>query len=161
MPSVLRTSMLAAPLVAVFQIAGPAMAQTPDHEAQMKMLTPVLYVEAIEPLLPFWEGRLGFERTMEVPHGDRLGFVGLQKDEVEVMVQTRASVTAEFPGLADTPIGGALLFIEVYDIDAVEAALEGAEILHPRRKTFYGSTEIIVREPGGNVVTFAEFGEAE
>lgn len=26
----------------------------------------------------------------------------------------------------------------------------------PRRSTFYGMDEIIVREPGGNVVTFAE-----
>lgn len=161
MPSALRTSMLVAPLVAMFQGAIPAMAQTPNHEAHMKKLTPVLYVEAIEPVLPFWEGRLGFERTMEVPQDDRLGFVGLQKGGVEIMVQTRASVTAELPQLGDMPMGGAFLFIEVDDIDAVESALDGAEIIHPRRETFYGSTEIIVREPGGNVVTFAEFGEAD
>jgi hypothetical protein len=28
----------------------------------------------------------------------------------------------------------------------------------PRRTTFYGSQELIVREPGGNAVTFAQFG---
>jgi len=27
----------------------------------------------------------------------------------------------------------------------------------PRRTTFYGADELIVREPGGNVVTFAQF----
>lgn len=33
----------------------------------MKKLTPVLYVESIEPALPFWEDRLGFQRVVEVP----------------------------------------------------------------------------------------------
>jgi hypothetical protein len=32
------------------------------------------------------------------------------------------------------------------------------ELLVPRRKTFYGAEEIFVREPGGNVVGFAQFG---
>ena len=36
----------------------------------MKKVTPVLYVEEIEPALPFWMDRLGFEKTAEVPHGD-------------------------------------------------------------------------------------------
>lgn len=133
----------------------------PLTETKMKKLTPVLYVEAIEPVLSFWEDRLGFERTIEVPQDDRLGFVAFTKDGVEIMYQTRASIAADVPQLSETPMGGALLFIEVDDIDAVEAALEGVEHVHPRRTTFYGATEIIVREPGGNAVTFAEFGEAD
>lgn len=127
----------------------------------MKKLTPVLYVESIEPALPFWEDRLGFERVVEVPLGDGLGFVSLKKGEVEVMYQTRASVADDLPQLEDTPMGGALLFIEVGDLDTVEAALAGVEFVQPRRTTFYGATEIVVREPaGGNAVTFAEFGES-
>ena len=51
-----------------------------------------------------------------------------------------------------------MLFIEVDDVDAVEKALQGAEIAVPRRKTFYGADEIFAREPGGNVVGFAQFG---
>ncbi|HUH12985.1 MAG TPA: VOC family protein [Longimicrobiales bacterium] len=123
----------------------------------MKKLTPLVYVEAIEPSLPFWE-RLGFERTVEVPEGDALGFVILKKDAVEVMYQTRASVAADIPSLADSPMGGSFLFCEVADLDAVQAALEGVEPVVPRRKTFYGADELIVREPAGNVVTFAQFG---
>lgn len=126
----------------------------------MKRLTPVLYVEEIEPALPFWIDRLGFEKTAEVPEGDRLGFVILKKGGVEVMYQTRASVQGDIPSLADTPMGGALLFIEVEDLDAVARALEGIPPVVPRRTTFYGADELIVREPAGNVVTFARFGEA-
>ncbi|HET9986157.1 MAG TPA: VOC family protein [Longimicrobiales bacterium] len=123
----------------------------------MQKLTPVLFVEAIEPVLPFWLDRLGFEKTGEVPHGDRLGFVMLQKGDVEIMYQTRESVAADVPSLADTPMGGALLFVQVEDLDAVARALEGIAPVVPRRKTFYGADELIVREPGGNVVTFAHF----
>ena len=126
----------------------------------MKKLTPILYVERIEPVIPFWTDRLGFERTAEVPHGEHLGFLILQKDGVEIMYQTRDSVRADAPTLADRlPMEGSLLFIEVDDLDGVERAVEGAEIVVPRRKTPYGADEIFVREPAGNLVGFAQFGE--
>ncbi len=129
---------------------------TPESEIEMKKLTPVLQVDSIEPVLSFWEDRLGFERTMAVPGETGLAFVALKQGAVEIMYQTRASGGAELPLLLDLPIGGTILFIEVDDIDAVEVMLEGADILLPRHETFYGSTEITVREPGGNLVTFAE-----
>lgn len=125
----------------------------------MKKVTPVLYVEEIEPALPFWMDRLGFEKTTEVPHGDRLGFVILQRGGVEIMYQTRDSVLDDLPDLSTIPTGGSMLFVEVDDLDAVERALEGIPPVTPRRKTFYGSEELVVREPAGNVVNFAQFPE--
>lgn len=125
---------------------------------RMKGLTPVLYVEEIEPCVPFWTERLGFTVSTQVTEGDRLGFVILERDEVQIMYQTRQSVQSDVPVLADTPTGGALLFLVVEDLDGVAARLEGVPPLVPRRKTFYGADELIVREPGGNAVTFAEFG---
>lgn len=124
----------------------------------MQKLTPVLFVDAIEPALPFWIDRLGFEATDQVPEGDRLGFVILKRGGVEIMYQTAASVKSDIPALADSPMGGTFLFIVVDDLDQVESALEGIDPVVPRRKTFYGADELIVREPGGNVVTFAQFG---
>lgn len=123
----------------------------------IKKVTPILYVEAIEPVLPFWTERLGFAKTTEVPEGDRLGFVILEKDGLEVMYQTRASVAADVPSLADMPMGGSILFIEVDALDAVIEALEGIEPVVPRRRTFYGADEVFVREPAGNMVGFAAF----
>jgi hypothetical protein len=122
----------------------------------MKKLSPVIMVQSIEPCLSFWE-RLGFEKTAEVPEGDKLGFVILAKDSVEVMYQTFESVENDAPGLVARDRGhGAALFIEVGDIEAVERALTGIEAVVPRRKTFYGMDEIGVREPGGHVVMFAQ-----
>ena len=123
---------------------------------KLNKLTPVLVVEAIEPCLPFWTDRLGFAKAAEVPEGDRLGFVILVKDGVEVMYQTRDSVRKDIPALADAPAGGTNLYIDVTDVAAVERAVQGAEIVVPRRKTFYGADEIGVREPGGNAVIFGQ-----
>ncbi len=132
-------------------------AQPQDQPVVIKKLTPILYVEAIEPVLPFWTERLGFEKTVEVPEGDRLGFVILAKDGLEVMYQTRASVQADVPALAETPMEGGILFFEVDALDPIIEALEGVPVVVPRRETFYGADEIFVREPGGNLVGFAAF----
>jgi uncharacterized glyoxalase superfamily protein PhnB len=68
-------------------------------------------------------------------------------------------VLAESPGTAAELAGhSVVLFITVDDVDAVERALAGAPVVKPRHKTFYGSTEIYVREPGGNTVGFAQMG---
>ena len=127
--------------------------------AWMKKLTPVLMVDAIEPMLPFWVDRLGFEKTVELPHGDRLGFVILVRDGVEIMYQTVESVRADIEALASAPTGTSFLFIEVQDLDAIEKALSGVPPVVPRRQTFYGSDELIVLDPAGTAVTFAKFGE--
>src|SRR5215472_6409905 len=46
----------------------------------VKRITPVLYANELEPCVQFWVERLGFEKTVEVPDGNRLGFVILQKE---------------------------------------------------------------------------------
>lgn len=122
---------------------------------RVRKLTPVLYVEAIEPCLEFWY-RLGFEKTTEVPEGDRIGFVILKKDDVEIMYQTRANVANDIPTLKDAPGTGSFLYIEVDDVDEIDRLLAGTNYVIPRRKTFYGADEVIVREPAGNVVAFAQ-----
>lgn len=125
----------------------------------IKKLTPILFVDRIEPSIPFWVDRLGYSRTAEVPHGDVLGFLILEKDGTEIMYQTRDSVAADAPAVAEgLAMRGTILFIEVEDLAEVERAMEGVEIVVPRRKTPYGAEEIFVREPAGNVVGFAQFG---
>ena len=121
----------------------------------MKKLTPVIVVDRVDPCVEFWTGRLGFEITATVPHDGETGFAMLQKGSVELMYQSRASVAADLPPLAEGPYR-TVLFIEVDDLDEVERAVAGAEIVQPRRTTFYGMMEVAIREPGGNVVVFAQ-----
>ena len=130
----------------------------------MKKLTPVFVVERIEPCLDFWINRLGFAKTVEVPHGDSLGFVILARGNIEIMYQSRDSVQEDVPGLLDgssesgSPNG---TYIEVSDILDVERRLAGWEIVVPKRTTFYGAIEIGVREPAGNFIMFGQLTSGE
>lgn len=125
---------------------------------RLKQLTPVLVVDRVEPCVAFWVERFGFKAANEVPGPDgRLIFASVEKDGVEVMYQTRASVLAESPDSAKELDGHSVaLFLTVEDLDAVERAVEGAPVVKPRHKTFYGTLELYVREPGGNTVGFAQ-----
>jgi uncharacterized glyoxalase superfamily protein PhnB len=120
-------------------------------------ITTVLAVETVEPSLDFWTKKLGFECTVTVPHEQTLGFAILVKDNVEVMLQSVASILADL-GSNTGEINGrsAALFIEVADLAAVEQGLGAYPIEMPRRTTFYGMHEIGVREPGGHFVIFAQ-----
>jgi uncharacterized glyoxalase superfamily protein PhnB len=125
----------------------------------LKQLTPVLIVDAVEPCIKFWTDRLGFAVTNQVPDPDgKLIFASVEKEGIEIMYQTRASVISEQPGSAGELMGHSVaLFITVDDLDKVEKSLAGAPVIKPRHETFYGSTEIYVKEPGGNTVGFAQF----
>ena len=129
----------------------------------MKKVTPLLTVESIEPCLPFWTEKLGMEVTVTVPHGDSIGFAILQKGDVEIMYQSRASIeddlgTSGAPKNLGRELSGSTstLFVEVERLDDVIGALgDDVEVLVPRRQTFYGMDEIFVRPPCGTVVGFA------
>ena len=125
-------------------------------------LAPVLIVDRVEPTRDFFRDRLGFTETATVPHGDGLGFSMLQKDAVQIMVQSHASVIDDVGPDAARAVnetmsnrGAVGLFVAVSDVELVVPAIADADVIVPLRKTFYGMHEITVREPGGHAVTFA------
>lgn len=123
-----------------------------------RKLTAVLYVDSIAPSLAFWRDRLGFIVSVEVPGDDGSAFVILANGGIELMLQTIGSLEADpHAGGIDFRGDRGFLFVEVDDIDAIAAALEGCEMVMPRHETFYGAIEIGYREPGGHFVTFAQF----
>jgi Glyoxalase/Bleomycin resistance protein/Dioxygenase superfamily len=122
----------------------------------VKRITPVLFVKEIEPVLPFWVDKLGFTKTIEVPHGTKIGFVALQKGSTEVMYQSYASLEDDMPLIAETRKGPTFLYIEVDNLDAVLTALKDSKIVQPERTAFYGMREVGFQEPGGHYVTFAQ-----
>ena len=120
-------------------------------------ITAVLIVEEIEKSLEFWVDRMGFQKSVDVPEGDRLGFVILVRDGAELMMQTISSVQKDEPKFApERPeTKGCGLFIEVSDFEDVKRRLDGYPIVMPERVTFYGMREIGVAEPNGHTVVFA------
>jgi uncharacterized glyoxalase superfamily protein PhnB len=124
----------------------------------VKKITPVLLVSQIEPILPFWIDRLGFTKTIEVPDGNKLGFVAFQKGTVEVMYQTYASVEHDAPPAmaAAARKGPTYLYLEVDNLDAVLAAMKDTPKVMPERTAFYGMREFAVQDPAGHFITFAQ-----
>ncbi len=122
---------------------------------KVKKVTPILVVDAIEPALPFWHAQLGFEKVVDVQHEGRLGFVLLAREGHEVMLQTRASIAADVPAVAELAPSCAI-YCDVDSLDAAIEATKEAKVLVPRRTTFYGADEIWVLDPTGAIVGFAE-----
>ena len=125
----------------------------------VKKITAVLLVEEVEPCVKFWVERLGFEKTAEVPDGDKVAFAMLQKGGAEIMYQSYASVEKDHPH-PDTLArrGPTFLYIEVDDLAKTLAATAGAEVVMAERTTFYGAKEFGVKDPAGHFLTFAQFG---
>jgi uncharacterized glyoxalase superfamily protein PhnB len=160
----MRLQLLIPPMAGLLLFAGAAAAQGEKtvKTIEVKKVTAVLLVEEIEPCLNFWVDRLGFSKTVEVPDGDKLAFVILQKGATEVMYQTFASVEKDNAQVAkDARKGPTFLYVEVDDLDAVIAALKGVPVVMPVRTTFYGAKEIGVKDPAGHYVTFAQYGAAQ
>jgi uncharacterized glyoxalase superfamily protein PhnB len=125
----------------------------------MKILrnTPILFVDRIEPSLPFWVERLGFTKRAEVPHGDVLGFVILERDGLEIMMQTLDSAMADLPDVAKRfKLNSVSQFMEVDSLDDILKGLSGYDLLTPVRNTFYGMREAVVADPAGFVLVFAQ-----
>jgi uncharacterized glyoxalase superfamily protein PhnB len=97
--------------------------------------------------------------AIEVPEGNKIGFVSLQKAGVELMYQSYASVEKDSSFSAQGYAKGpSFLYIEVDSLDDVIAATKGARVVMPERKTFYGAREIGIKDPAGHALTFAQFG---
>ena len=123
----------------------------------IKKITPVLYADELEPCVKFWKERFGLEKTVEVPDGERLGFVILQKGNLELMYQSYVSARKDAPKIAGEIEGGrTFLYVEVEKLEPFIAATKTANVVLPVRTTFYGATEIGVKDPAGHVVVFAQ-----
>ena len=127
----------------------------------VKKITPVLFAEEVEPCLKFWVERMGFQKTVEVPDGNKLAFAMLQKGNVELMYQSYASADKDVGALSHlVRKGPTFLYVEVENLDETIAAIKGVEVVIPVRTTFYGAKEIAIKDPAGHFVTFAQFGVA-
>jgi uncharacterized glyoxalase superfamily protein PhnB len=129
--------------------------------AEVKKVTPILFAEEIEPCIRFWTEQMGFQKTIEVPDGEKVGFVLLEKNGIELMYQNFASVDKDHAATgAAVRKGPSFLYIEVADLDAALEATKGAEMMMPVRTTFYQSKEFGIKDPVGHHLIFAQQGAA-
>lgn len=127
--------------------------------AEVKKITPILFAQELEPCIKFWTDRLGFQKTVEVPEGEKIAFAMVEKNGLELMYQSFASVEKENAATgAAARKGPSFLYIEVEDLNAALEATNGAEVVMPVRTTFYGAKEFGVKDPAGHYFIFAQQG---
>ena len=124
----------------------------------MKHLTPNLMVEDVNKTLRFYREILKFELVMAVPTQGRLEWALMKCGDVEIIFQSRFSLTEELVALRDVEIGGSLtLYFEIRGIEELyEMVKDQVEIVQELHPTFYGLMEFAMRDCNGYILVFAD-----
>jgi catechol 2,3-dioxygenase-like lactoylglutathione lyase family enzyme len=124
----------------------------------LKKLTPNLMVEDVAKTLAFYRDILGFHVVMTLPEQEPFTFAIVGRDSVELMFQSRDSLSENVPALTGSPIGASQTFyIEVTGIrDLYESLRDKVEILVDFHTTFYGTQEFYFRDINGYILSFSE-----
>ncbi len=133
-----------------------------------KTLTPNLMVTDISKSVAFYRDVLGFSLRMAVPE-DRNEFPDTLKDgvhyiyaqlvygKVEIMIQSRESLSEDIPAFRDMSPGAAVSFYgTVEDIDGLYQKLkEKVDVVKALETSWYGMKEFYIRDPDGYILGFA------
>jgi uncharacterized glyoxalase superfamily protein PhnB len=125
----------------------------------VRKVTPIFVVETITPeAVAFWE-KTGWRKLVDVPHGAGVGFVLLENDGREVMLQSRASLRDDLATKDLDPRPA--LYVDVGDLAEARAQAKaaGARVLIEERETSYGAKETWLVDPAGVLVGYAQLGK--
>ncbi len=124
----------------------------------LKSLTPNLMVDDVNQTVDWYRSLLGFDVVAQVPAEGTLDFVILRRDDVGLMLQSKASLTSDLPVLRDVPIGASQTFyIEVSDVDSLHRQLAGkVRIVKDLHDTFYGTREFYFADCNGYILSFSQ-----
>jgi hypothetical protein len=92
---------------------------------------------------------------MEVEDGNKLLFALLKKDEQELMLNSRALIQRETPTVAEFAKPSAPVYVDVEHLSSIRELAKSHPVIVPEHKASYGTSEMILRERGGNPVWFA------
>jgi uncharacterized glyoxalase superfamily protein PhnB len=127
-------------------------------------VTPNLIVTDIDRSIAFYRDVLGFSVFATVPDAGPFVFAWMQRDGVNVFLNSIASVRDEHPGLAARPVGGtATLYVAIQadtpaaGIDALfDSVKSRARVVMPPKDQFYGMREFGIEDPDGYVIFAAQ-----
>lgn len=130
----------------------------PEENLMLKKLTPNLMVENVAETLAFYREILGFEIVTTLPEQEPFDFAIVHRDGVELMFQSRLSLSENVPALTGSPIGASQTFyIEVEGSrELYESLREKVEIVVDFHTTFYGTQEFYFRDLNGYILSFSE-----
>jgi uncharacterized glyoxalase superfamily protein PhnB len=87
-----------------------------------------------------------------------LAFAQLKRGEAQVMLLSPSAMAESLPQMqGKAPFATGLLFVEVDNVDALFADIEGkAEVQVGLNDTFYGMREFTISDPDGYLICFAQ-----
>ena len=123
-------------------------------------LMPNLMVKDVEKTVKFYEKILGFSVLQTVPENEPFVFAIVNANNVYVSFQEEKSIKEELPQLNKfTQGGGFTLYITVTNINELfEKVKNEVTIVKEMHKTFYGSTDFVIEDCNGYVLTFSQQG---
>ncbi|CAA6822766.1 MAG: Unknown protein, partial [uncultured Thiotrichaceae bacterium] len=142
----------------------------PNHN----MLIPNLMVENVQKTMRFYHDVLGFELMaavvdmqagmdetniiLDVNDEHSLDWVNMKRGEIELMFQSRASLSTEVPELAEVAIGASqTLYLRCEGLQSLYKKVKGSvDIIKEPHNKFYGMREFYVKDINGYILCFAE-----
>ncbi len=131
---------------------------TGGNTLHLKNLTPNIMVEDVNDTAEFYRNILNFELVLAVPSQGKLEWALLKCGDVELMIQSRKSLTEEMAHLKGVKIGGSLTFyIEVRNISEMyERIKDTVDVVQELHTTFFGMMEFAIRDCNGYILVFAD-----
>jgi len=127
----------------------------------LKKITPNLMVEDVNYTVDFYRDVLGcFELVSSDPKEGRLDWAMVACEDVELMFQSRKSLSKSVPVFEDIKIGGSLvIYIEMEDVEELYDRIkkDKVTIIKDLHTTHYGMVEFIIKDCNGFVLVFAEW----
>lgn len=121
-------------------------------------LIPNLMVEDVGQALDFYTQILGFKQTSVMPASGPPVWTMLQRDQVQIMLQSRPSLSEEFPQFQDQAIAASLtLYITVDAVEDLYQALQPqVKVIQEPQTTSYGRREFAFLDPNGYLWIYSQ-----
>ena len=124
----------------------------------LKKITANLMVESVDTTIAFYKDVLGFEVITTVPDAGPFDWAWMKRGDVELMFQSRPSLSGDMPAFADKEVGGTFgLYINVEGVQSLyDTIKDKVTIIKDMHTTFYGAQEFYIQDCNGYILGFAE-----
>ena len=132
-------------------------------------LVPNMMVQDVQNTVKFYRDLLGFTFVMAVPKGEQgvcmempqdktLIYALVKSDNIEIMFQTKESLSEDILAFKGTNIGASVSFY--FYVDNISALYDGlkekVEVVKPLHNTWYGMREFYIKDCNGYILGFSQ-----
>ncbi|HEX6463039.1 MAG TPA: VOC family protein, partial [Vicinamibacterales bacterium] len=127
-------------------------------------VTPNIVVADVTRSLVFYREVLGFSLVTTVPENEPFAFAWMQRDGVNVFLNSLDAVRADLPEFGSRPMGGGCTLFVALEADTTAAGVDAlratvgsrARVVMELKNQFYGMREFGIEDPDGYIVFFAQ-----